>query len=334
MAIPDFGALVISLDFEIHWGVRDTRAPDSDYRMNLLGVRQAVPRLLDLFERYGIGVTWATVGFLFAQSRTEIRETSPRIRPAYANKSLYPYTEPLGTGEDEDPLHYAPSLIEKIRHCPAQEIGSHTYSHYYCLEPGQTVNAFAADLRSAVRIAHRRGITLESIAFPRNQCNSAYLTAVQAAGIRVYRGNENSWMHRPRTVHSPAVRAARLLDQYVPVSGAHLTRWSDVVQPGGLANVPASRFLRPYSPVLRHLDGLRMQRMEREMRQAAVSGRIYHLWWHPHNFGSWTFENLAFLEVILQRFARLRMRYGMRSMNMAQAARIVLPRETREVAAL
>jgi hypothetical protein len=37
------GALVISLDFELHWGVRDKRSVAS-YRENLLGARRAVRR--------------------------------------------------------------------------------------------------------------------------------------------------------------------------------------------------------------------------------------------------------------------------------------------------
>ena len=330
MTIPDFGALVISLDFEIHWGVRDTRAPDSDYRTNLLGVRQAIPAVLDLFEKYGIAATWATVGLLFARSRAEAMETAPRTRPAYQNPALDPYDEPLGEGEDDDPLHYAPSLIDAIRHRPGQEIGSHTYSHYYCLEPGQTAETFRADLDSATAIAGRHGIVLRSIAFPRNQFNPAYLAVMRNAGIRVYRGNESSWIYQARTTHSPLIRGARLLDQYVPLSGTHLTGWTSVAQPEGLANIPASRFLRPYSPGLRHLDGLRMLRIESEMREAASLQQIYHLWWHPHNFGRSTAENLAFLEAILLRFAGMRARYGMRSLNMAQAAAMVIPSLSKE----
>src|SRR5262245_13071649 len=61
---PAFGALVISLDFELHWGVRDKRPVDGSYRENLLGAREAIPRMLDLFEEFGIAATWATVGFL------------------------------------------------------------------------------------------------------------------------------------------------------------------------------------------------------------------------------------------------------------------------------
>jgi hypothetical protein len=82
---PDFGALVISLDFELHWGVRDKSAPDGPYRENLLGARKAIPRILDLFEEFDVAATWATVGFLFAESRREREEFSPVVRPQYTD---------------------------------------------------------------------------------------------------------------------------------------------------------------------------------------------------------------------------------------------------------
>ncbi len=140
--IPPFGALVISLDFELHWGVRDKRSVDGPYRENLLGARHAIPQILDLFEEFGVAATWATVGFLFAKNRLERDEFSPSLRPQYKNAKLDPYSEPTGDNEDDDPMHYAPSLIARIAKTPNQEIATHTFSHYYCQEPGETREAF------------------------------------------------------------------------------------------------------------------------------------------------------------------------------------------------
>ena len=67
------GALVISLDFELVWGVRGEFGADGgDYRPNLLGARNAIPRLLDLFAEFEISATWATVGMLMAHTREEL----------------------------------------------------------------------------------------------------------------------------------------------------------------------------------------------------------------------------------------------------------------------
>ena len=317
---PDFGALVISLDFELHWGVRDTCPPDGAYRANLLGARTAIPQMLDLFQEFDIGATWATVGFLFARSRSELEAFAPAIKPEYVNPRLSPYPEPLGDGEDEDPLHFAPSLIERIRQYPRQEIGTHTFSHYYCLEPGQDARAFEADLQSANAIAERWAIRLRSIAIPRNQINPAYRSALAKAGLSCFRGNQSSWMYRAANEHSTTLlaRAGRLADSYVRVAGAHLTPWPAVREADGLCNVPATLFLRPFAG--RGLEGLRRRRIARGLRRAALSRSIFHLWWHPHNFGVNTAENLSFLRGILQEFDLLRDRQGMRSLSMGEVA--------------
>jgi peptidoglycan/xylan/chitin deacetylase (PgdA/CDA1 family) len=83
------GMLVISLDFELHWGVRDKRRIE-DYRENLLGARAVIPRLLDLFARYDIHATWAAVGFLFFRNRTELMRGLPTEIPQSTNKKLSP----------------------------------------------------------------------------------------------------------------------------------------------------------------------------------------------------------------------------------------------------
>src|SRR5689334_1908763 len=117
---PAHGALVISLDFELHWGVRDKRPANGPYRRNLLGARAAVPGMLDLFKEFGIRATWATVGFLFARSRKELQEYSPARRPAYRDPKLSAYEERVGEDEAEDPLHYGASLIDEIADHPGQ----------------------------------------------------------------------------------------------------------------------------------------------------------------------------------------------------------------------
>jgi hypothetical protein len=64
------GRFVISLDFELLWGVRDHADRDS-YGKNVLGARNAVPKMLEIFAKNGISATWATVGFLFCESKEE-----------------------------------------------------------------------------------------------------------------------------------------------------------------------------------------------------------------------------------------------------------------------
>ena len=316
---------MVSLDFELHWGVRDKCAPDGPYRDNLLGARKAIPQILDLFEEFDIAATWATVGFLFAESSGERTEFSPGIRPDYTDQRLNPYNEPTGENETADPLHYAASLIEQIRNRARQEIATHTFSHYYCLEPGETQEAFAADLRSAMAIAKHRGIEVRSIVFPRNQFRAGYDELLREAGILCYRGNEPSWMYRPRPRNEEtlAVRAPRLIDHYVSLSGPKVVRWNEIMQPNGLCNVRSSMFLRPYSLQRKSLEPVRLRRIAGGIQAAAEQRGIFHLWWHPHNFGAQTDENLQFLRKVLEVYSACRKKYGMQSLSMCEVASVV-----------
>lgn len=317
------GAFVVSLDFEQHWGMRDVHTVERS-RAALLGGRDAVPALLALFREFDVRATWATVGLLFFESRAEMLAALPSSRPSYAAARLSPYVDFANIGESErdDPFHFAPSLIRRIAETPGQEIATHTFSHFYCCEPGQTVDEFRADLEAACRVARRKiGRAPESIVFPRNQMTPAHLAVCRDLGLVAYRGNPDHWAYRAArrdVAQSRGRRALRLADAYVALTGTH-----SAPVDGGAAlpvDVPASRYLRPYSRVLRALEPLRLRRITAELEATATEGRVFHLWWHPHDFGVHLRENLAFLRRILVCFARARERAGMESLTMSDVA--------------
>ena len=317
------GALVISLDFELHWGVRDKRSV-ADYRENLLGARKAVPAMLGLFGEFGVHATWAIVGLLFAESRREMLERLPARRPAYRRRDLSPYDAFAEVGENErdDPFHFAPSLIQRIAATQGQEIATHTFGHYYCLEDGVTAEDLRADLAAAVSVTRDKlGRTPRSIAFPRNQFDADAVAVCEALGLVAYRGNPRHWAYRARRDgdESPVRRAVRLVDAYVPVTGSHVGRPARD-RAGAPLDVAATRYLRPYMPRLRRLEALRVRRLEAEMERAARDGGVCHLWWHPHDFGRHQRENLGVLTRLLRRFRTLRDRRGMESLTMADVA--------------
>jgi len=318
-----YGAFVISLDFELLWGVRDQRTI-ADYGPNIVGVRQVVPALLDLFAERNIACTWATVGLLFFATKRAMLGGIPARKPRYtdARISSYQYLEEVGADEEHDPYYYGLSLIKRILDYPSQEIGTHTFSHFYCLEEGGDVEAFRADLQAARAAAAAIGIRLASIVFPRNQVDAAHLSVCREFGLRAFRGNERVWFHRARSEReqTPLVRASRLADSYLPICGAH-DHEPTVVE--DMVDVPASRFLRPVGNSAL-LERLRFRRISSAMETAARRRRLFHLWWHPHNFGVGLQENLTFLRAILDCFRRLQDRYGMRSMTMGALAEEVL----------
>ena len=321
------GMFVISLDFELLWGVRDLARLDH-YKPNLLGERAAIPALLQLFDKHKIHATWATVGFLFCESRDELMRSLPARLPSYANPRFYPYAnlEEIGYDESEDPLHYAPSLIRLIKSFPGQEIGTHTFSHYYCLERGQDVDTFRADLVAAVRVAKNFGLTLESFVFPRNQYNLDSVSVLREMGIKSYRGNGASWIYQPRSQDEESLfrRGARLLDSYIRVTERNCHSLQGYHEYQYPINIPSSRFLRPYSPRLESFERLRMRRILSDLSYAARNSLVYHLWWHPHNFGVNLENNLGFLSQILHRYSELRETFGMESLSMREVAARVL----------
>ncbi len=319
------GTLIISLDFELFWGVRN-HLTLAQYTPDLVGVRRAVPALLELFDRHQIHATWATVGFLFFRTRAELLSSLPHTLPQYEDSSLspYPYLENLGTEEGTDPFHFGASMLECIRQHPHQEIASHTFSHYYALAQGQDRAAFRADMDCAVNAAKRMGFTLKSLVFPRNQENKAYLDICRDFGFTSYRGITNSKSYQASDAPSSSfVRGLRLADAYSNLLGHHTYSAVDVARTVP-CNLPGSRFLRPYTPKLKAFESLRLKRITGDLTDAARGGRTYHLWWHPENFGRNTEENLSFLESILVHFSRLRQEFGMTSQTMSETASQIL----------
>ena len=309
------GQFVISLDFELLWGVRD-HSDKKAYGQNVLGARDAVPRMLKLFAAHDVRATWATVGFLFCETKDELMAALPAERPSYTNPRLsnYTYLDEVGKDERSDPYYFAASLVDAICKTPGQELGTHTMSHYYCLEDGQTLSAFEADLAAAKGLADRRGVSLKSIVFPRNQFTAAHLEVCARQGITHYRGNPGAWAYRAAkgSEQTPAKRALRLIDAYSGVLGAQ----TFVPRRDGLVDVPASRFLRHCAGKLAAFHPLHLGVIKRGMTEAAKAGRGYHLWWHPHNFGRNLDANMDGLRLIIDHFAVLRDRHGMTSVAM------------------
>jgi peptidoglycan/xylan/chitin deacetylase (PgdA/CDA1 family) len=314
------GTLIISLDFELHWGVRDVKTVEQ-YRENLLGVRRAVPAMLGTFAEYEIHATWATVGFLFFNRRTDLLRALPMERPQYEDPRLSTYTEINGIGEDEDtdPFHFGRKLLEQIRSAPDQEIGTHTFSHYYCLEEKQSVAAFRSDLASAAKAAADFGVVLKSIVFPRNQYDDDHLRVCSEFGLKAFRGNPRSWLYRPRieSEQTCTVRLLRLLDSYSNLTSQNCYTLPDATDELPI-NLPASRFLRPYSAGMPGAQILQERRIKNDLMYAAKHGLAYHLWWHPHNFGANLGRNMGMLRRILEHFRTLRGQYGIESRNMAE----------------
>lgn len=313
------GTIIVSLDFELFWGMLDCTTLEK-YRDNILGGRKAIPQLLKLFEKYNIHATWATVGFMFADNFKELKEYFPddKMLPTYENKKLLPYPvfENIGLDEDAEPCFYASSLIKMIADTPGQEIGTHTFSHYYCREKGQTVEQFEADMKAAVALANAHGYDLKSVVLPRNQCTDECTKVLAKMGFSSYRDEENDWIHEKVKIRL-LMRILRLLDVYFPLTGqgGYTPKCEN-----GIWNLVGSRMYKPILKPLYFLERQKIRRIKRQMHHAAKNGLTFHLWWHPHNVGVMTEEHIEQLNEIFRYYQLMREKYGMESLNMREAA--------------
>jgi peptidoglycan/xylan/chitin deacetylase (PgdA/CDA1 family) len=309
------GIFTISLDFELFWGVRDHRTLEN-YGENIRNVHHVVPRLLELFSKYNVHCTWATVGFLFFNEKKEMMSYLPVQRPTYEKKDYDPYPY-LEQNELEKIYHFAPALIEQIRRTPGQEIGTHTFSHFYTLEKNTTIGQFQSDLRAAIAIAKEKGIEIKSIVFPRNQYSDEHIKACLEEGIKIYRGNALSGVYKPTSRENEKLfrKGTRFADAYINITGHHCHAIPAVSE---IINLPASRFLRPYDPKFKMFDGLKLRRIKQGIKFAAKHGLIYQLWWHPHNFGKYMNENFKFLEQVLEYYHQLNREGKIESQNMLE----------------
>ena len=243
----------------------------SRYRSNLEGVREVVPRLLEVFATHRVRATWATVGAVACANWEEWIARAPEP-PRYLDPSLrwrdaYRKMDPAGE------LHFAPGLVEAIVQSPGQELGSHTFSHACFREPGFLPEDAVADADAMVQLFRDRWQSSpRSFVFPRNQV--AYTDVLRERGIRSWRENPTPFFWRA-TAASEQSKSIRLL------------RLSDSILPLGRRVAPeraqrASYFVRVGLPAaLWNMHRTRIGNDARHLRP----GETLHLWWHPHNLG-------------------------------------------------
>lgn len=273
--------------------------------------------MLELFSGNEISVTWATVGMLFAANEEEWRFYSPEFQPSYRNKNLSAYEWAKVHGIRPE-VHFAPDLIREILATPFQELGSHTYAHYYTLMRGQSPEQFRQDLQSTQKIAQDKfGVRLKSLVFPRNHVNELYLPICLEEGYEFVRGNPKNWYWQETQHESWSKKWFRSADCFFDTGEKTSYTWDEIThfeqEPMVL---PASRILRPYAPGNPLFNQVRLRRILGEMEYAAINGEVYHLWWHPHNLGYSPEGSMRELAQIVQHFNRLKSDYGMTSLHM------------------
>lgn len=316
------GKFIVSLDFELYWGLTDS-APFDKCKPYIKKGCEAIPKLLELFIKHNIHATWGVVGMLFADSKEDLQKYVPEVRPEYVRDAVFPYDyyETADYSKDNNVAHFAPDLINLIMKTKDQEIGSHTFSHYYCKELGHSINTFEHDIKAARKIAKDKfGFDLTSIIFPRNYVNKEYFECLKQNGFKELRGNPEGYAYNRGTM---LARILRMLDTYFNVLGDKTYDEKTCLQ-DGYVDIKASIFFRKYNHKLRFFEPLKMRCIKKQMTRAAKKGRVFHLWWHPHNMGHNPEIFLNQIEELLIHFDSLKKKYGFESLSMGELAEEVL----------
>lgn len=321
------GVFCISLDFELHWGCFEHMTLTDAAKQYFRNTREVIPQKLQMFEANGIHVTWATVGMLFNRNQSEWEQNKPTLIPSFVNPdvSAYEWINRNGFEGEQDPFHFAPGLIDRIQQTPHQELATHTYAHYFCLEAGQTKEQFAADMQKACSLAEARGKKIRSLVFPRNQFNEDYLSVCRELGITSVRSSPAIWYWSPATRSSLLKKFFRAGDAYIKMQPIKPVYLKDIRVDQGLPLLlPSTRLYRPWKAGQPLQNKLKLRRILNEMTEAAKKKAYMHLWWHPHNFGNHPRECIDELKAILQHFQVLKNKYGFQSLHMEDISNLLL----------
>ena len=151
--------------------------------------------------------------------------------------------------ESQKKLHpegfFAPELVRMILDCPGQELGSHSFSHYYACKAGQIPDQWRADLRAAKRIAFEKlGVIPRSLVFPRNQYSDEVIQIAGEEGFSAVRTNPKDWFWRDVEQESILKKIFRTGDTLVNLGIK--TSYHAPTFCREMALLPASRLLRPF----------------------------------------------------------------------------------------
>jgi peptidoglycan/xylan/chitin deacetylase (PgdA/CDA1 family) len=268
---PKPGYFLLSFDTELAWGHFDCFNPaifSADGRRE----RDALRRLLDMLDEYGIVATWAVVGKLFDPAYPDSWRGKYELFEAIHAKG-----NPLLHGTD-----FLDTLLEGQRD---HEIAFHGNTHRVFTESAITAHEARDEIEQWVEAAAIRGIERpRTVIFPRNRIG--HLDVFLNAGFICYRGLEA----QPQTHTLPVVgRGFRRYNEYVAMIIPPQT-YTLPADEGGLVNLPSSRWLFGMDRRIEsfgarfRLDRLRTGQIIRGVKMAARAGKVIHLWAHPYEF--------------------------------------------------
>jgi len=296
------------------WGVIDSKTLKS-YSENIIGVRKAIPEMLKLFRKFDIKVTWGVVSSILCKNYIEWENLISQNSKSNSYK-FFKQKNIINLLKNNHEYFFANDLVMLINEELNQEIGSHTFSHFNSLSDNCLTN-FELDMEINNQIMSRFNLKNKSFIFPRNKINSSFFPKLKELGFNSFRGNPDSFLYEngDNVNFSYLGKALRYLDTYLGFANTYNYKTSTYVEE--ILNVPATFYLRPVKKY--HDDNfeiIKLNSINRKLEFCAKNNLNFHLWWHPHNYGTNLDQNLIFLEKILITFESLKTKYNMQSKTM------------------
>ncbi len=258
------GKLIITLDFEIGWGVWESerwraRQAKGVYR----DLRPALQSFVDFLDEREIALCWATVGAMIAPRSSGEFAHLPDAAQAHIARFLAEAEQPTIEGRD---------LFDMVAGARTrQQIASHSYSHTRFDYPGYDTAMQLADLQLARRVLEEAGAASDAFVFPENIITT--FDAPAAAGHRIAR--TLPLPQRPTGIG----RVDGVLERTVLAPA--LAQGS--TNPLGIAEQTGSLFFNWWGRGVALRKALVERQARLGLRRAIREGGTLHLWLHPFN---------------------------------------------------
>ena len=153
-----------------------------------------------------------------------------------------------------------------------------------------------------------------------NIVDKPYLDVCEKHGITCFRRKEKSYIyniHIIKAYHGWYIfKLLRLLNSYVNLTCHNTYKGEDINRGRSIVNLPSSLLLRAFSDKLKIMESIKFRRITKAMTYATKNNEMFHLYWHPHNFGAQINENFNNLETIFKHFKSLNSVYNFKNETM------------------
>lgn len=234
-------------------------------------------RLSRMLSQYQAPATFAFV-MAFLLDREEREEFADLLRPKGPDDTWMMHCVREQAAYPEG--WFVPSALASVTQAAIHEIACHGFSHRSLGDGEISAPDAERELAAAQAVAVRKGVTLETMIFPRNRVGQ--LDALKAFGYRGYRSRKRQTGALP----APIANLVEELNLFTPTENAVPTRDDDLVV------IPHGHFFNWRQGNRRLIPpAITVQRWKAMLDRAAKNRQIAHLWLHPHNFitgaGTW-----------------------------------------------